>query len=127
MSRLNVRLGSVLLTERFQLVSGQPLPGPLVVKEKDEIVRPGVGLGQVQHLHWRHGDGNSVVEVASPRHLGVDDEGRVPGIASALGPHQVQGLQLDVGGRHPGKTLLAGLGARVVIGGGGGVLAGLRS
>ena len=91
------RLGSVLLTERLQLVSGQPLPGPLVVEEKYEIVRSGVGLGQVQHLHWRDGDGNSVVEVASPRHLGVNDEGRVPGIASTLGPHQVQRLQLDVG------------------------------
>ena len=86
-----------------------------------------MGLGQVEDLHWRDGDGDSVVEVARPRHLGVDDEGRVPGISPTLGPHQVQGLQLDVGGRHPGKTLLAGLGARVVIGGGGLVLTRLRS
>ena len=88
---------------------------------------PGVGLGEAQHLHWWDGNGDSVVEVASPRHLGVDDEGRVPGIASTLGPDQVQWLQLDVGCRHPGETLLPGLRAGVVVTGGGLLLAGLRS
>ena len=86
--------------ERLELVPRQPLPRPLVVEEEDEIVGPGVALRQVEDLHRGHGDGDAVVEVSRPRHLGVDDEGGIPGVAAALGPHQVEGLQLDVGCGH---------------------------
>ena len=87
----------VLLTKRLQFVPGQPLPRPLVVKEQDEIVGSGVRVCEVEDLLRRDRDGDTVVEVSRPWHLGVDDEGRVPGVSSALGPHQVQGLQLNVG------------------------------
>ena len=35
-------------------------------------------------------------QVSRARHLGVDDERRVPRVPAALGPHQIEGLQRDV-------------------------------
>ena len=54
-------------------------------------------VGEVEDLLGRDGDGDTVVEVSRPWHLGVDDEGGVPRVSPTLGPYQVQGLQLDVG------------------------------
>ena len=39
-------------------------------------------------------------QVSGARHLGVDDERRVPRVPAALGPHEVEGLQRDVGVVH---------------------------
>ena len=96
-------------SEGLKLVPREPLPGPLVVEEEDEVVGFGVTLGQTQHVLRRHRDGDSVVEVAGARHLGVDDEGGIPGVAPALSPHQVQRLQRDVCCRHAGVVLIPGV------------------
>ena len=39
-------------------------------------------------------------QVSGARHLWVDDERRVPRVPAALGPHEVEGLQRDVGVVH---------------------------
>ena len=61
---------------------------------------------QTEHVLGRHWDGDTIVEVSSPWHLGVDDESRVPGVASALGPGQVQRLESNVGGAETKITLI---------------------
>ena len=94
------------LTKWFQLVSGEPLPGSLVVEEQNQIVRLGVRVRQTEHVLGRHWDGDTIVEVSSPWHLGVDDESRVPGVASTLGPGQVQRLESNVGGAETKITLI---------------------
>ena len=45
-------------------------------------------------------------QVSRARHLGVDDERRVPRVPAALGPHQIEGLQRDVGVVHAAAAAL---------------------
>ena len=78
-------------------------------------MRLGVTLRKVEDLDWRHGYGDTVVEVSRPRHLGVDDQGRIPGISSTLGPHQVQRLQVDVGRGDPNITFISRIRVTVII------------
>ena len=89
--------GRLILTKRLKFIPRKPLPSSLVIKEEYEIMGFSVGLSQAEHLLRRDGDGHSVVEISRPWHLGVDDQGGVPGIPATLGPHKVQGLQLNVG------------------------------
>lgn len=90
----------VIHAQGKDFVPWQPLPGSLVVKEKDKeeffscLCLP--LLPQLQDIHGGHRDGDSVVQQTLARHLGVDDQGRVGGITTALGPHQLQGLQLSL-------------------------------
>ena len=82
-------------TNKRKEVTFNPIPDK-IVKEEDEVVRPGVALCQIQNLHWGDRDGDSIVEISSPWHLRVDDESWVPRVAPALCPDQVQWLQGNV-------------------------------
>lgn len=90
---------SVLHTQWQDFVPWKPLPGAFVVKEEDkeELLSSLclLLLAQLQHVQWRDRDGDTIVKEALPGHLGIDDQGRVGGVASALGPHQLQGLQVS--------------------------------
>lgn len=89
----------VFHTQGQHFVPWKPLPGALVVKEEDkEELLSSLGLfllSQLQHIQRGNRDGDTIVQEALPGHLGIDDQGRVGGIASALGPHQLQGLQVS--------------------------------
>jgi len=126
------QLGFVQLgvdAQRFELVSRQPLPGSFGVEEEDQVVRGGVTAGHVQHILGRDWDGDPVVEVTRARHLRVDDEGRVPGVASTLGPDEIERFEGDSASRRCGVAWrvvrirvvgvrVAVLGRVVVFGGG---------
>lgn len=75
----------------------EPLPASLVVKEEDKekpLVSPGLhALARLQHGQRRGRDGDPVVVARHTWHLGVDDQRRVRGVATALGPHDLQGLK----------------------------------
>ena len=71
----------------------KPLPRALSVEEVDEEERLFEGLcHHSQYMVRGGGDGHPIVGRVGGE--GRDEQGGVPGVAAALGPHKVQRLQL---------------------------------
>lgn len=84
-------------TKRNHLGLGKPLPASLIIeKQNKEQLLLSLGLHvftDLQHIKGRGGDGNTIVVARHSRHLGVNNQCWVGGIAAALGPYHLQGLQ----------------------------------
>lgn len=84
-------------TKRNHLGLGKPLPASLIVEEQNKeqlLLRLGLHVfTDLQHIQGRGGDGDTIVVARHSWHLGVNNQCWVGGIAAALGPHHLQGLQ----------------------------------
>lgn len=94
----------VVYTQGCNLVTWEPLPCPLVVKEEHQVqslvdlLLP--LLPQPEDIFGWDRDGHPVVQQALLWHLWVDDQSRIGGVSPTLGPNQFQRLQLRLILRH---------------------------
>ena len=71
--------------------------------------------GHIQDLLRWHWDGDTVVQVPGSRHFRVDDQGRVPRVATTLGPDKVERFKGDATRGRRGRRVVVVRGAVVVV------------
>ena len=71
--------------------------------------------GHIQDLLRWHWDGDAVVQVPGSRHFRVDDQGRVPRVATTLGPDKVERFKGDATRGRRGRRVVVVRGAVVVV------------